>query len=72
MGDGDTNPKTQTCQTNDGRNQTEFLPVFPASCPYVTAVGATYRVPEVVAEFSGGGFSNIVSARKQVSPKLKG
>ena len=42
-----------------------FLPNFPASCPYVTAVGATRSFePEVVAfdarsDFvSGGGFSN--------------
>lgn len=30
-----------TCNTNDGRNATTFLPQFPASCPYVTAVGGT-------------------------------
>jgi hypothetical protein len=27
----------------------------------VTAVGGTVSVPEVAAEFSGGGFSNVVS-----------
>lgn len=27
------------CITNDGKNRTTFLPVFPASCPYVTTVG---------------------------------
>lgn len=52
-------------------NQTVFIPNFPASCPYVTTVGGTFRqVPEVAVEildennstlsgfFSGGGFSN--------------
>ncbi|KAF8269622.1 subtilisin-like protein [Lactarius quietus] len=39
-----------------------FLPVFPASCPYVTSVGGTQGGtsdddPEVAAKFSGGGFS---------------
>lgn len=32
---------TNTCFSNDGKNTTKFLPSFPASCPYVTAVGAT-------------------------------
>lgn len=29
------------CISNDGKNTFQFLPSFPASCPYVTAVGAT-------------------------------
>ena len=33
VGDGDADPATQICQTNDGRNQTKFIPLFPASCP---------------------------------------
>jgi len=38
---------------------TTFIPTFPASSPYVTAVGATQNSgPEVAASFSGGGFSN--------------
>jgi len=52
------------CVTNDGKTTATFLAVFPATCPYVTAVGATtgYK-PEIVAlnpsnNFaSGGGFS---------------
>ncbi|KAJ6526040.1 subtilisin-like protein [Mycena capillaripes] len=37
-----------------------FLPVFPASCPYVTAVGATQGFnPEVATNLTGGGFSNL-------------
>ncbi|KAH9053815.1 peptidase S8/S53 domain-containing protein [Lactarius vividus] len=35
-----------------------FTPVFPATCPYVTAVGGTTSfMPEVAASLSGGGFS---------------
>lgn len=46
------------CETNDGTNRTRFNTQFPASCPYVTAVGATMGIePEVAAPFSGGGFS---------------
>ncbi|KAH9008252.1 tripeptidyl peptidase A [Lactarius hengduanensis] len=58
VGDGDPDPATQTCFTNDGKNQTKFIPLFPASCPFVTAVGGTVHIPEVAADFSGGGFSN--------------
>jgi tripeptidyl-peptidase-1 len=51
------------CVSNDGLNTATFLPSFPASCPYVTTVGGTYKTsPEVAAldgSFtSGGGFSN--------------
>ncbi|KAH9036021.1 peptidase S8/S53 domain-containing protein [Lactarius deliciosus] len=58
VGDGDPDPATQTSFTTNGKNQTKFLPYFPASCPYVTAVGATTQIPEVAAHNSGGGFSN--------------
>ncbi|KAF8622126.1 hypothetical protein AX15_007258 [Amanita polypyramis BW_CC] len=60
VGDGNMNPSTQTCHSNDGHNVTRFLPAFPASCPYVTAVGGTQHFPEVAVSrfFSGGGFSN--------------
>ncbi|OCK85204.1 tripeptidyl-peptidase 1 precursor [Lepidopterella palustris CBS 459.81] len=63
-----------TCVSNDGKNTTMFIPDFPASCPYVTTVGATKEFePEVVAYrapytdaagnfhglyASGSGFSN--------------
>ncbi|RWA11315.1 hypothetical protein EKO27_g3791 [Xylaria grammica] len=63
------------CVSNDGNETDQFLPEFPPSCPYVTAVGATKNFePEVVAYrpafvgpdgvshgnyTSGGGFSNI-------------
>ena len=63
-GDSGVGP-TGSCITNDAKNKTQFLPLFPASCPYVTTVGATKNFnPEVAAydpsnDFaSGGGFSN--------------
>ncbi|KAF8514827.1 peptidase S8/S53 domain-containing protein [Hysterangium stoloniferum] len=60
VGDGDPNPATSDCLTNDGKNETKFIPAFPASCPFVTSVGGTVNVPErAVDRFgSGGGFSN--------------
>ncbi|KAF8204660.1 tripeptidyl peptidase A [Pholiota molesta] len=66
VGDGDSDPATQTCFSNDGKNQTKFLPAFPASCPFVTAVGATTHIPEVAVSrfFSGGGFSNYFARPK--------
>ncbi|KAF2501113.1 tripeptidyl-peptidase 1 precursor [Lophium mytilinum] len=66
-----------TCLTNDGKNTTQFLPAFPAGCPFVTAVGATmnfqpeevaYRAPSVNPKHSfyasGAGFSNYFSRPK--------
>jgi tripeptidyl-peptidase-1 len=47
------------CVSNDGQNQTRFLPQFPASCPWVTSVGATQGMQEQAASFSSGGFSNL-------------
>ncbi|KAJ8592808.1 subtilisin-like protein [Rhizopogon salebrosus TDB-379] len=58
VGDNDPNSATQKCYSNDGRDVRKFLPVFPASCPFVTAVGATIHIPETAVFFSGGGFSN--------------
>jgi tripeptidyl-peptidase-1 len=47
------------CVSNDGRNATRFLPQFPATCPFVTAVGATQFQNETAASFSAGGFSDL-------------
>ncbi|KAG1760276.1 peptidase S8/S53 domain-containing protein [Suillus occidentalis] len=58
VGDGDANPTTQTCYSNDGLNVQNFLPNFPASCPYVTTVGGTVNIPETAVFFSGSGFSD--------------
>lgn len=56
---GDDGVGAGNCLTNDGKNTKRFQPNFPASCPFVTTVGATTRVnPEVAVSFSGGGFSN--------------
>ncbi|KAI1101675.1 DHS-like NAD/FAD-binding domain-containing protein [Jackrogersella minutella] len=47
------------CFSNDGQRRKMFLPTFPASCPYVTSVGATgNNLPFEGADFSTGGFSN--------------
>lgn len=49
-----------SCLSNDGSNRTAFIPVFPASCPFVTSVGGTSGIhPEMAMDFSGGGFSNL-------------
>ncbi|KAJ6593294.1 peptidase S8/S53 domain-containing protein [Mycena capillaripes] len=47
-----------TCIANTGNNATTFLPVFPASCPYVTSVGQTQGFfPQLPSSNSGAGFS---------------
>ena len=38
VGDGDPDPATQQCFSNDGRNVTEFIPFFPAGCVIVALV----------------------------------
>ncbi|KAJ6784144.1 hypothetical protein PWT90_04174 [Aphanocladium album] len=60
--------KDGTCITNDGKNTPRFMPAFPASCPFVTAVGATRSFDPVFAAFdgrsdfvTGGGFSEYFS-----------
>lgn len=65
VGAGETKKDADKCVTNDGKNKKTFLPSFPPSCPWITAVGATYKFdPEVVTVTnytfitSGGGFSN--------------
>jgi tripeptidyl-peptidase-1 len=56
---GDSGPGS-ACLMNDGTNRTRFLPSYPASCPFVTAVGGTHNIhPERAIYFSGGGFSDI-------------
>ena len=66
---------------NDGTSG-RFNPSFPATCPYVTAVGATQIVPgasvtapEEACEtviFSGGGFSNVFPLPAYQSAAVKG
>ncbi|KAI9449671.1 subtilisin-like protein [Lactarius psammicola] len=50
VGEGD-------CKVDDGSGRVQFIPMFPASCPWVTSVGGTNLFPEAAAELSGGGFS---------------
>lgn len=64
---------TDKCFSNDGKKTPKFLPSFPASCPYVTTVGATMNFEPEEAAYrpsrntsagfrdlyaSGSGFSN--------------
>ncbi|RPD54237.1 family S53 protease [Lentinus tigrinus ALCF2SS1-7] len=53
---------------------TTFGPTFPSTCPFLTSVGATtgFNGPEVVANFSGGGFSNIFSRPDYQSTVVSG
>ncbi|KAF6753083.1 subtilisin-like protein [Ephemerocybe angulata] len=61
------------CRTNDGTDRILFQPAFPASCPYVTAVGGTTRInPEVGVSFSGGGFSRYFSQPTYQSTAVSG
>ncbi|OBT86231.1 hypothetical protein VE02_05857 [Pseudogymnoascus sp. 03VT05] len=61
------------CQTNDGKNTTRFLPIFPAACPWVTSVGGTYQVqPERAVSFSSGGFSDLFPRPKYQDAAVKG
>ncbi|KAF8258312.1 subtilisin-like protein [Lactarius quietus] len=51
------------CLAQDGSGRVQFIPEFPASCPYVTSVGGTTggmtgKSRETAADISGGGFSN--------------
>ncbi|PYH45974.1 S53 family peptidase [Aspergillus saccharolyticus JOP 1030-1] len=47
------------CRAGDGSNRPQFQPIFPATCPYVTAVGGTQSYgPEIAWTGSSGGFSN--------------
>ncbi|KAK8053292.1 hypothetical protein PG996_012593 [Apiospora saccharicola] len=47
------------CLSNDGQFREMFIPTFPGSCPYVTAVGATgSTLPLQGSSMSGGGFSD--------------
>ncbi|KAJ3777653.1 peptidase S8/S53 domain-containing protein [Lentinula raphanica] len=72
---GDAGVGGGSCLTNDGTNRVIFQPAFPASCPFVTAVGATTGIaPEVaVNEFpSGGGFSRLFAQPSYQSSAVSG
>jgi tripeptidyl-peptidase-1 len=72
FGSGDAGPGS-SCVKNDGTNQTRFLPGYPASCPFVTAVGGTYGTnPEKAVSFSGGGFSEVFPRPQYQDQAVKG
>ncbi|KAG5914245.1 hypothetical protein E4U42_000585 [Claviceps africana] len=53
--------RNASCRSHDGRNRDMTISTFPASCPWVTSVGAVKngQEPPEAAEFSAGGFSKI-------------
>lgn len=52
---GDAGPG-DACLTNDGQERLRFMATFPATCPWVTAVGGTTDInPEKATDFSSGG-----------------
>lgn len=59
-GQAGTGTSQMGCYANDGfQNKTQFIPTFPADCPYVTSVGATASYSRTAgADLSAGGFSN--------------
>ncbi|KAH9059093.1 subtilisin-like protein [Lactarius vividus] len=76
FGSGDYGVGAGDCKAEDG--SVRFIPLFPATCPFVTSVGGATGggfVPEVAASFSGGGFSNIFARpdyqQQAVSPYLQ-
>ncbi|KAM0665497.1 hypothetical protein ACQRIT_006362 [Beauveria bassiana] len=56
---GSTGGHDGNCRSRDGRNTNTTMPTFPASCPWVTTVGATHQGsnPQKGANFASGGFS---------------
>ena len=42
VGDGNPDPATQQCFSNDGYNVTKFIPLFPASCVILLSMMSTF------------------------------
>ena len=64
---GDSGPG-KTCKSNI-TGKMRFNPIFPATCPYVTAVGGTTNVePEIAWSSSSGGFSDYFAAQAFQQP----
>ncbi|KAI0642668.1 subtilisin-like protein [Trametes meyenii] len=60
-------------QANDACDGSAFLATFPATCPFITAVGSTQGIsPETAAPFSAGGFSNIFARPDYQSDAVDG
>jgi tripeptidyl-peptidase-1 len=63
----------ESCLSNDGTGRTRFEPIFPASCPFVTAVGGVEGInPEIALDFSTGGFSDIFPRSKYQDQAVSG
>lgn len=61
------------CLSNDGARRRVTVSSFPATCPFVTAVGAVNEAePPQVAEFSTGGFSNYFPRPRFQSADVEG
>ena len=61
------------CISNDGARRRVTMSSFPASCPFVTAVGAVNELePPQVADFSTGGFSNYFPRPRFQSADVEG
>lgn len=59
FGSGDAGGGTNgTCYTNDEKNASTFLAMFPITCPCITAVGGTKFIPEVVAYDARNGYAS--------------
>lgn len=61
------------CLSNDGARRRATVASFPATCPFVTAVGAVDELePPRVADFSTGGFSNYFPRPRFQSADVEG
>ncbi|KAG9079042.1 hypothetical protein FS749_008892 [Ceratobasidium sp. UAMH 11750] len=70
---GDSGVGAGSCQTNTPPSRKQFQPVFPATCPYVTSVGATYGIsPEIAMLISQGGFSNYFARPRYQAKAVSG
>ncbi|KAJ7037158.1 subtilisin-like protein [Mycena alexandri] len=50
-----------------------FTPLFPASCPWATAIGSTIGFgPEIAVNFTGGGFSNFFPSPSYQTTQVAG
>ncbi|KAF8265512.1 subtilisin-like protein [Lactarius quietus] len=57
-GDSGVGPENCVLKDANGNSHVQFFPTFPATCPWVTSVGAIKgHDPEKAARISGGGFS---------------
>ena len=61
------------CKVSGPSNATRFNPIFPATCPYITAVGGTQSIePEIAWVASSGGFSDYFAQPSYQSATVQG